>query len=66
MLGILLFVLSLLSISQDKLKMRFNGPPTVVALLRLLGSDVLLLRTRSKKMREGKVQDAEEGNREWG
>lgn len=64
MLGIFLFVLSLLSVSQDKLKMRFNGPPTVVALLRLLGSDVLLLRTRSKKMREGKDQDAQEGNRE--
>lgn len=43
--------------------MRFNGPPTV-ALLRLLGSDVLLLRTRSKKMREGKDQDVQEGNRE--
>lgn len=66
MLGILLFVLSLLSISQDKLKMRFNGPPTVVALLRLPGSDVLLLRTRSKKMREGKDQDTQEGDRELG
>lgn len=46
--------------------MRFNGPPTVVALLRLLGSDVLLLRTRSKKMRENKDQDAQEGSREQG
>jgi len=46
--------------------MRFNGPPTVVALLRLLGSDVLLLRTRSKKMREGKDQNAQEGDRKRG
>lgn len=66
MLGILLFVLSLLSISQNKLKMRFNRPPTVVALLRLLGSDVLLLRTTSKKMREGKDQDTQEGDGECG
>ena len=62
MLGILLFVLSLLSISQNKLKMKFNRPPTVVALLRLLGSNVLLLRTTSKKMRERKDQDALEGD----